>query len=61
MEERKKDYAALLELAQEIVLKYDTPISITVFENGEGWVSDQNGDLFSIGYREPKNKAKFSM
>ena len=50
-----QDCAALLEIAQEIALKHDKQVGITVFPNGKGWA---NSALeIEIGYSEPKIKA----
>lgn len=61
-EQFKQECAALLELAQEIAIKYlqeGEHMCLSIFQKGTGWISTSNGRLqdVTIGYQEPKNKA----
>ena len=39
VDEFKQEVAALLELAREVSMKHRKSFSLTIFQNGNGWVS----------------------
>lgn len=56
MENYSQDCAALLEMAQEVAIKYGCKVGITVFSDGQGWADAGEAEI-RIGFSEPKNKA----
>ena len=52
-----EDCAVLLEMAQEVAMKYNHKVDISVFSDGRGWaILDGKKDI-DIGFSEPFDKA----
>jgi hypothetical protein len=52
----KNECATLLQLAEEISVKYKKRINIVVFPEGKGWANSTSEDICTVGYIDPKEQ-----